>query len=127
MSNFTDCDFGAITPDLLLRSLLSGITAMPDLTCGIRAQDVDELGLTLTKVQLCATAYDLFELFKRALMIGYDGKVAIRTITTSSNEGAGLEDCVSCTNAFSTEELLSSLFVKDQNNNVYMNVINLTT
>ncbi len=127
MADFIDCGIGAITPEILVRALLSGVTALPDKTCGIRAQDVDEAGLTLSKVQACATSYDLFELFKRALVIGYDGKVAIRTITISSNDGAGLETCESCANAFSTEELLSSMFVEDANGVVYMVIVNLTT
>ena len=127
MADFIDCGIGAITPEILVRALLSGVTALPDKTCGLRAQDVDESGLTLSKIEVCATKYDLFELFKRALVIGYDGKAAIRTITISSNDGAGLEDCESCANAFSTEELLSSMFVQDQNGVVYMVVINLTT
>ena len=39
MGNFGQCDFGAITPELVLRSLLSGITA--GVSCGLRFVEVN--------------------------------------------------------------------------------------
>ena len=127
MSDFGTCDFGAITPELLLRSLLSGITAQPTFACGVRLQPTSTAGKTLSKVGGCASVEDLMTVFRRALIIGYDDKVAIRTTTTTSLEGAGLETCAACQNAYSMEELLSSPFVQDEDGVVYLNIINLTT
>lgn len=127
MSYFNSCGFGAITPELLVRSLLSGITANGDFACGVRTQDVSTTTKTLSKVEPCATFVDFMALFQRSLIMAYDGKVAIRTTTTSSNEGAGLENCAACANAYTIEELLSSLFIQDEDGVVYLNIINITT
>ena len=127
MSDFGTCNFGAITPELLVRSLLSGITAQPTFACGIRFQPVSTSGKTLSKVESCASLEDLMTIIQRSLMIGYDNAVAIRVNEVSSLEGAGLEVCAACQNAYSIEELLASPFVQDEDGVVYLNVINLTT
>lgn len=48
MGNFGQCDFGAITPELVLRSLLSGITA--GVSCGLRFVEVNVGGKTMTNL-----------------------------------------------------------------------------
>ena len=85
MGNFGQCDFGAITPELVLRSLLSGITA--GVSCGLRFVEVNVGGKTMTKPGGCASFEDLFTLFQRSLMIADDGVVAIRS--TSITNGVG--------------------------------------
>lgn len=127
MSDFTSCEFGVISPELLVRSLISGIVAQPDSACGIRFQGVDTSLKTLSKVEICATFLDLMTIFQRSLIMAYDGNVAIRTTTTTTLEGASIEECAACQNAYSIEELLSSLFVQDEDGVVYLNVINITT
>lgn len=127
MSDFTSPLFGAITPELLVRSLVSGIIAQPTFGCGIRLQGVDTSQKTLSKVPVCATFIDLMTTFQRSLMMAYDGKVAIRTTTTTTLEGASIEECIACGNGYSIEELLSACFVQDEDGVVYLNLINITT
>lgn len=124
MGNFGQCDFGAITPELVLRSLLSGITA--GVSCGLRFVEVDVGGKTMTKPGGCASFEDLFTLFQRSLMIADDGVVAIRSTTTNSANGVGLENCTSCANGYALWEYASSLFSEDEDGKIYMNLINIT-
>lgn len=124
MSNFNSCDFGAITPELVLRSLLSGITAKN--TCGLRIVTVDVSTLTMSAPTQCATANDLFTLFQRALVMAADGKVALRVASTTSAAGVGLGNCTNCTNSFLMEEFASSAFLQDADGKVYLNLINVT-
>ena len=125
MSNFNECDFGAITPELVLKSLLSGIIAFP--ACGIRTVKSSTQGKTLSSPHNCTTATDLWVLFTRALMIADDGKVAIRTTYTDAIAGAGLGTCGDCDTAFQMEEIAQAIFIEDEDGKVYLNIINITT
>lgn len=124
MSDFNSCEFGAITPELLARSLLSGIDSLN--SCGIRTTVSTSIANQQT-LYMCSTPTDLFELFRRALIIAPDGKVAIRVLETTSVDGDKLSTCQPCTDAYTLYELLGSLFVQDGNGDVYLNIINITT
>lgn len=124
MSDFNSCEFGAITPELLVRSLLSGIDSLN--SCGIRTTVSTSIANQQT-LYTCSTPTDFFELFRRALIIAPDGKVAIRVLETTSVDGDGLSTCQSCTDSYTLYELLGSLFVQDGNGDVYLNVIKITT
>lgn len=124
MSDFTDFkNFGAITPELLIRSLLSGINALD--ACGIRVKEyaaIDEAH----SVHTCTTPSDFIELFKKALVMADDNKVAIRVLRTDSANGVGLDTCQNCINNFTIYELLGSFFVADSTGAVYLNIANIT-
>lgn len=124
MSDFTTCDFGAITPELLIRSLLSGITGIE--ACGIRMKMYDIVDVA-TPVYQCTTPTDFMELFRKALVIADDGKVAIRVLRTQSLDGAGLSTCQNCVDSFTVYEFLGSLFIADSTGAVYLNLIQITT
>ena len=125
MSDFNSCGFGAISPELVLRSLLSGIQAID--SCGLRTVDVDTSQMTLISPLSCGSAEDLWTLFTRSLVMADDGLVAIRTTTTTSLEGAGLDNCGGCVGAYFWTEIGGAIFVEDENGNVYMNIIKITT
>ncbi len=124
MSDFTDCGFGAISPELLIRSLLSGINGRP--ACGIRVNDTDTDQTTMYVAESCGSAEDLMSLFQRALVMADDGHVAIRSTTTTAINGAGLSTCGSCQSGYNVYEYLGSIFCQDASGNVYLNVINIT-
>lgn len=124
MSDFGSCDFGAISPDLVLRSLLSGITS--GVSCGVRIVEVSVIGKTISRPIACASHEDVWSLFARSLMMADDGKVAIRAAKTTSADGAGLENCVSCESGFTLWDYASSVFSQDEDGKVYMNIINIT-
>jgi hypothetical protein len=88
-SDFNSCGFGAISPEMLVKSLLSGIQAFS--ACGIRTVAVDVSGKTLSSPHACSTAEDFWNLFLRSLVMADDDKVAIRTTYTASANGAGLD------------------------------------
>lgn len=125
MSDFNSCDFGAITPELVLQSLISGITGKPN--CGLRIVDVSLGGAPVTHPATCASINDFWSLILRSLVIATDGKVAIHTITTASMDGAGLENCVECGGTATMQEYGGSLFSEDEAGNVYLNLINVST
>ncbi len=125
MSDFNSCDFGVITPDLVLQSLLSGITGRP--ACGLRVKDIDTDGVTMYSTQPCATVSDLFALIQRSLVIADDDNVAIRCTTTTSLEGAGLSTCGDCDSNYQWWEYVGSLFCQDVSGVVYLNIIKITT
>ena len=124
MSDFGSCDFGAITPELMIKSLISGINERP--TCGLRVVDVDTSGVTMYSTVPCATAMDLWSLFLRSLTIADDGMVAIRSTTTTANNGSGLSTCGNCADGWSIYEAMGSLFCQDASGTVYMNIVNIT-
>ena len=124
MSDFTDCGFGAISPELLIRSLLSGINGRP--ACGIRVEDTSTTGQTMYVAETCGSAEDLMSLFQRALVMADDGHVAIRSTTTTAINGAGLSTCGNCASGYNVYEYLGSIFCQDASGNVYLNVINIT-
>jgi len=124
MSNFLSCDFGAISPELVVRSLAGGIDALS--VCGVRTVNVDTSEKTLSKVGTCGSAEDLWTLFRRAMIIADDDMVAIRTTTTSSSNGAGVSNCFSCTNAYTIYEQIGAMFSQDEDGVVYLNLISIT-
>lgn len=125
MSDFGACNFGAITPELVFRSLLSGIQGSG--SCGLRIQAVDTDRLTLTQPIYCGTPEDFWSLLHQTLMIGTDGKVVIRTNLVESSEGDGLDGCGNCGDGYLLYEAFSAIFCRDENGVVYLNIINVTT
>lgn len=124
MGTFNSCGFGAISPELIIRSLLNSISGEPN--CGIRVVDVDTSAMTMTNPFVCGSFEDVFTLFQRSLMLADDNQIAIRSTTTNSVNGANLEVCGNCGDGYGIPEILGSLFSMDENGNVYLNIINIT-
>lgn len=123
-SDFNSCGFGAISPEMLVKSLLSGIQAFS--ACGIRTVAVNVSGKTLSSPHACSTAEDFWNLFLRSLVMADDDKVAIRTVYTSSANGAGLDTCGNCGDYFTVWETLQAIFIEDEDGLVYLNIVNIT-
>lgn len=125
MSDFGACNFGAISPELIFRTLVSGIQNAG--SCGIRMHGVDTSALTLTQPVYCGTPEDFWSLLHQTLIISHDGKVAIRTNFVTALDGAGLDTCGNCGDGYLLHETMSAIFSRDENGVVYLNVINITT
>ena len=117
MSDFTDCDFGAITPDLILRSLIGCVDSILFPTAkGLRV----ELNQALTTTPVhCLTFEDFNINLRRCLAMAEDGYVTLR-INAVSGRTTNCEDCINATTWY---DLLNSLFAKDSEGLVYLNVI----
>lgn len=124
MSDFGTCDFGAITPELVFRSLISGIQNAE--SCGIRIVAVDTSQKTLSTPIACSTPEYFWSLLHQTLMIADDGQVAIRANVVSSANGAGLGTCGDCQDGYLLYQIFASLFSKDANGVVYFNIISIT-
>lgn len=124
MSDFGSCEFGAISPELVLRSLLSGIQG--NKSCGLRLVVVDVSEKEMTNLGICTDALDLFTVFKQTLVMADDGFVAIRTALHTAADGEGLDHCAACQSGYSMDEYAGSMFSKDTDGNVYLNLINIT-
>jgi hypothetical protein len=122
-TDFGSCGFGAITPDLILSSLIGCVTATGQKR--FRIQEYSDVA-TLTPVH-CGNSEDFGINLKRALDIGYDGTVVLRVNIIDYYEGQGTIGQCDCGVAATVPELLNSLFGEDALGNVYFNVANITT
>lgn len=122
-TDFNACGFGAITPDLILSSLVGCVTATG--AKALRIQEYSDVA-TLTPIN-CGNAEDFTINLQRALDMGYDGKVVLRVNIIDYYEGQGTFEECGCGIPKTTPELLNSLFGVDNAGNVYLNVANITT
>jgi len=122
-TDFNACGFGAITPDLILQSLIGCVTATGQKA--FRVQIYSET--TLTSVH-CGNQEDFMLNLRRALDMGYDDKLVLRVNKTDYFEGEniGIGEC-DCGIATSIPDKLNSLFGEDANGVVYLNIANITT
>jgi len=121
-TDFTGCGFGAITPDLILSSLIGCVTATGQKA--FRVQTYSES--TLTPVH-CANKEDFEINLRRALDIGYDNEVVLRVNITNYFEEQGTFGQCDCGIPKTVPEMLNSLFGEDIAGNVYFIVANITT
>ena len=122
-TDFTGCGFGAITPDLILSSLIGCVTA--DGQKRFRVQTYSDVA-TLTPVH-CGNSEDFAINLRRCLDIGYDDFVVLRVNVIDYYEGQGTFGQCDCGVAQTVPDMLNSLFGEDAQGNVYFNVANITT
>ncbi len=122
-TDFGSCGFGAITPDLILSSLIGCVTANGQKR--FRIQKYTDT-VTLTPVH-CGNAEDFEINLRRALDIGYDDEVVLRVNIIDYFEGQGTIGQCDCGIPKTVPEMLNSLFGEDNAGNVYFNVANITT
>jgi len=122
-TDFGSCGFGAITPDLILSSLIGCVTANGQKR--LRVQKYTNVA-TLTPVH-CGNSEDFNINLRRALDMGYDGDVVLRINIIDYFEGQGTIGQCDCGVAKTVPELLNSLFGEDAQGNVYVNIANITT
>jgi hypothetical protein len=122
-ADFNGCGFGAITPDLILSSLIGCVVA--DGSKALRIQKYTNTA-TLTPVH-CGNNEDFALNLSRALDMGYDDKVVLRVNIIDYFEGAGTIGECDCGIPKTVPEMLNSLFGEDIAGNVYLNVANITT
>ena len=122
-TDFNGCGFGAITPDLILSSLIGCVTATG--AKALRIQKYTDTA-TLTPVH-CGSDEDFAINLRRALDMGYDGDVVLRVNIIDYFEGAGTFGQCDCAVPKTVPEMLNSLFGEDAQGVVYLNVANITT
>ena len=122
-TDFNVGGFGAITPDLILSSLIGCVVA--DGSKAFRIQEYSDVA-TLTPVS-CANAEDFMLNLQRALDMGYDDRVVLRVNIIDYFEGQGTFGECGCGEVKSIPDQLNSLFGEDAQGNVYFNVANITT
>jgi len=122
-TNFTGCGFGAITPDLILSSLIGCVVA--DGTSRFRIQKYSDVA-TLTPVN-CGSAEDFTLNLRRALDVGEDNEVVLRVNIIDYFEGQGTFGQCGCGVPKTESDLLNSLFGEGADGKVYFNVANITT
>ena len=122
-TDFGACGFGAITPDLILSSLIGCVTATG--AKAFRIQKYSDVA-TLTPVK-CANKEDFEINLRRALDMGYDNDVVLRVNMIDYYEGQGTIGQCDCGVAKTVPEILNSLFGEDNTGKVYFNVANITT
>jgi hypothetical protein len=122
-TDFGACGFGAITPDLILKSLIGCDTVTGQKKFRVQLYTVS----TLTPVH-CGSDEDFEINLRRALDMGYDDKVVLRVNVAQHFEGAeiGIGEC-DCGFATTVPDMLNSLFGEDAQGVVYFNVASITT
>jgi len=115
MADLTACGFGAITPELIFRSLIGcdESTGMPAIRANLHMGEG-----RFTSPLKCASFEDFLILLQRSLSMGNDGHVLINV-----NVGFDtLTTCDDCGSAMTWIELASTLFSEDNNGQVYLNM-----
>ena len=110
-TDFTDCGFGAITPELILRSLIGCITASP-----MRAFRIETHTNIVTSAVHCANYEDFQINLNRALAMASDDKPTLRV-----NMITRVADCDTCGSGNTWFDWLNSCFGEDANGLVYFN------
>ena len=122
-TDFNVCGFGAITPDLILSSLIGCVTAT-----GAKAFRIQKYTNTVTLTPVhCGNAEDFNLNLRRALDMGYDDKVVLRVNIIDYFEGQGTFGECDCGVPKNVPDMLNSLFGEDANGVVYLNIANITT
>lgn len=121
-NEFSINGIGAITPDLILKSLIGCVVAT-----GAKALRIQKFAeTTLTPVH-CGNYEDFQINLARALMLGYDDVVVLRVNITDYFEGQGTFGACDCGMGETTSDMLNSLFGEDALGKVYLNLANITT
>ncbi len=119
-SDFTDCGFGAITPELILRSLIGCISTTKYLRVAMTSPEV-------TTPIHCANHEDVQINLQRCLAIAtVDNKITLR-LNVQSDNPTPISDCNACGAAVTVPEILNNLFSEDAQGRVYLNVFNTIT
>lgn len=122
-TDFNGCGFGAITPDLILSSLIGCVTA--DGQKRFRIQLYSNVATT-TPVA-CGNNEDFEINLQRALDMGYDGDVVLRVNVISYFEGQGTIGQCDCGVPKTVPEMLNSVFGEGIDGKVYLNIASITT
>lgn len=120
-TDFDGCGFGAITPDLILSSLIGCVTLTGQKR--LRVQTSTNT-VTLTPIH-CGSDEDFNINLRRSMDMGTDGNVILRVNIISYRDGSGIGQC-NCGIPKTIPEMLNSLFGEDANGIVYLNVANIT-
>lgn len=116
-SDFDSCGFGAISPELILRSLIGCV----DNLAGTYTQAVLRVELhseAMTSPVHCASFEDFQINLRRCLDMALDGHVTLRVNVFSRS----VDTCGLCANAATWYDYLNSLFGEDENGLLYLNV-----
>lgn len=115
------CTFGALTPELIARSLLGCDST--NKTVNIRV--VVHTGITELTPIACGSMEDFWINLRGALVIANDNQIALNVKLVTYDDGAGLSTCGICANGFSWGDYLNAPFSKDAEGNVYLNLANV--
>jgi len=122
-TDFDSCGFGAITPDLILSSLIGCVTAT-----GAKRFRIQKYTDVVTTTPISCGSKEDFEInLRRALDMGYDGDVVLRVNIIDYFEGQGTFGQCDCGVPKTVPEMLNSMFGEDNTGKVYLNVANITT
>lgn len=121
-SDFNSDKFGAISPELVIKSLTGCVVST-----GKAALRVQIFNNVVTSAVSCASKEDFDINLRRALHMGYDGEVVLRVNKTDYLDGVGFGNCQTCANGTTVTDIVSSLFGEDENGVVYFNIANITT
>ena len=126
-SDFNSCGFGGITPELIFRSVLRGYSPIGGLEpfCGLGIVETTCSRGHITP-HVCTSENDLYLLIQRSLVMADDGKVAIRSCTSTNNNGLGLASCQSCASGEPWYQMAARLFSLDDNGDVCLLIANIT-
>ena len=112
-SDFGSCGFGAITPELILRSLVAT-------KGGLNSLRIESYtNVTQTSPIHCATKEDFQINLSRALTMAQDGAVALRVNFVVGLGDGGFNDCA---NAVDDNYIKNSFFGEGVDGKVYFNV-----
>ena len=112
-TEFTNAKFGAITPELILRSLIGCVVGT-----GQAVFRVEMHTDTTTSPVHCASFEDFQINLRRCLAMADDGYVTLRVNVVSDT----VSTCGLCANAITYYDYLNSLFGEDNGGLVYFNV-----
>lgn len=115
-TDFNGCGFGAITPDLILKSLrgCGGTTGQGVLRCEFYTN-------VATSPVHCGSDEDFEINLRRSIDMGIDGKPILRVNLNAE----ALEEC-GCGVAETDVDIMNSFFSEDGTGKVYFNMKNIT-
>jgi hypothetical protein len=115
------CSFGALDPELILRSLLG---------CDARLEMVYfrivpySMSAPLTPIT-CASNEDFLINLRKSLLLAGDDKIALRVNLATYADGEGLSTCGVCANGFTWADYTNAAFSMDDDGLVYFNIAQL--
>ena len=113
-TDFNVCGFGAITPELILRSLIGCITGT-----GVKVFRIEGYtNVATTPATACASYEDFMINLQRAMDMADDGQVTLRMNMLSAADGG-----CGCNEAATWYDNLNSLFGVGVDGKVYINVV----
>ncbi len=119
-TDFTACGFGAITPELILRTLIGCIgntkyirvaITTPEVTTPIHCGNYEDVQINLQRCLVIATV---------------DDKITLR-VNVQSDNPTPISECDVCGAAVTVPEILNNLFSEDSEGRVYLNLFNTIT